>query len=87
MRRQTKRHKFYGAATLGNRGLIVVPAEARKAMDLRKGDKLLVIGMESTMITCTKSSGAKLYASHLSDHLSAIRKAKKNNTLFTPWTS
>ncbi len=33
---------FYGSATVGERGQIVVPAEARKAHGLQPGDKLLV---------------------------------------------
>jgi len=33
---------FYGSATLGERGQIVIPAEARKDCDFHAGDKLLV---------------------------------------------
>ena len=33
---------FYGAVTLGERGQVVIPAEARKNHNLRPGDKLLV---------------------------------------------
>lgn len=33
---------FYGSATLGERGQIVIPAEARKDCDIHSGDKLLV---------------------------------------------
>ena len=33
---------FYGAVTLGERGQIVIPAEAREAYGLQGGDKLLV---------------------------------------------
>jgi AbrB family looped-hinge helix DNA binding protein len=33
---------FVGAVTLGERGQIVIPAEARDAYGLRAGDKLLV---------------------------------------------
>jgi AbrB family looped-hinge helix DNA binding protein len=33
---------FYGAVTVGERGQIVIPAEARKTLDLKHGDKLLV---------------------------------------------
>jgi len=33
---------FYGAVTVGERGQIVVPAEARKHYSLKPGDKLLV---------------------------------------------
>jgi AbrB family looped-hinge helix DNA binding protein len=33
---------FYGAVTIGERGQIVIPAEARKHNSLAPGDKLLV---------------------------------------------
>jgi len=33
---------FYGSATLGERGQIVIPSEARKRHGLEAGDKLLV---------------------------------------------
>ncbi len=33
---------FYGSATIGERGQIVIPAEARKECELHPGEKLLV---------------------------------------------
>lgn len=35
---------FYGAVTVGERGQVVIPAEARKKMGINAGDKLLVMG-------------------------------------------
>jgi len=42
----TKLHgrEFFGAATVGERGQIVIPVEARKKFDIETGDKLLVFG-------------------------------------------
>ncbi|MBS1716305.1 MAG: AbrB/MazE/SpoVT family DNA-binding domain-containing protein [Armatimonadetes bacterium] len=34
---------FYGTATVGERGQIVIPAEARSDMKIVAGDKLLVV--------------------------------------------
>ncbi len=34
---------FYGAVTVGERGQIVIPAEARAEMGVKPGDKLLVM--------------------------------------------
>jgi AbrB family looped-hinge helix DNA binding protein len=34
---------FYGAATVGERGQIVIPAEARNELGFHPGDKLLVM--------------------------------------------
>ncbi len=35
--------KLFGVATIGEKGQIVIPVEARKAINLEVGDKLLVI--------------------------------------------
>jgi AbrB family looped-hinge helix DNA binding protein len=34
---------FYGSVTVGERGQIVIPAEARTALGIQPGDKLLVM--------------------------------------------
>jgi AbrB family looped-hinge helix DNA binding protein len=39
---QTVERCFYGSATLGERGQVVIPADARKDCDIQPGDKLLV---------------------------------------------
>ena len=36
--------KFYGAVVVGERGQIVIPAEARREMNFVTGEKLLVLG-------------------------------------------
>jgi AbrB family looped-hinge helix DNA binding protein len=35
--------KFYGSATLGSKGQIVIPAEARDELKLEEGEKLIVL--------------------------------------------
>ncbi len=35
---------FYGAATVGERGQIVIPIEARKRYNIETGDKILIMG-------------------------------------------
>ncbi len=39
-----KHDKVYGAATVGARGQVVIPAAARKDLKIRPGDQLLVLG-------------------------------------------
>jgi AbrB family looped-hinge helix DNA binding protein len=34
---------FYGSVTVGERGQIVIPAEARAEMEINAGDKLLIM--------------------------------------------
>jgi AbrB family looped-hinge helix DNA binding protein len=40
-------HKFYGATTIGERGQVVIPAEARRDLGLEPSDKLLVFGVKN----------------------------------------
>lgn len=35
---------FYGSTTVGGRGQVVIPVEARKDMDIAPGTKLIVMG-------------------------------------------
>ncbi len=39
--------RMYGTATVGERGQVVIPAEARKELDISPSDKLLVFGNPS----------------------------------------
>lgn len=34
---------FYGSVTTNEKGQVVIPADARKAMDIKPGDKLLIL--------------------------------------------
>jgi AbrB family looped-hinge helix DNA binding protein len=36
--------RFYGSVTVGERGQIAIPAEARREQDIAPGDKLLAFG-------------------------------------------
>lgn len=47
---------FHGVATVGERGQIVIPAEARKLLNLKKGEKLIVFSGEKGMIALAKVS-------------------------------
>lgn len=44
---------FFGSVTVGERGQVVIPAEARKRFDIEPGDKLLIMsdpGKRSLML-------------------------------------
>jgi len=71
--------KFYGATTLGEKGQAVIPIEARKAMAIKKGDKLLVFGIGCDMLAFIKLSKIEKLASHLANQLKVIRKIIKVN--------
>jgi AbrB family looped-hinge helix DNA binding protein len=35
--------KFYGSATIGSKGQIVVPADAREELSFKEGDKVIIM--------------------------------------------
>lgn len=35
--------KFWGAVTVGTKGQVVIPADARETFDIHEGDKILVL--------------------------------------------
>lgn len=79
MKNKKSREQFFGSTTLGEKGQVVIPAEARKAMNIEKGDKLLVFGMGCDMIAFSKLSKIEQFASHLAGRLDAIREIIKKS--------
>lgn len=71
--------QFFGTTTLGEKGQIVIPAEAREAMGIKKGEKLLVFGMGCDMLAFSKLSKVEQFTSHLSGRLGAIREIIKKS--------
>lgn len=69
---------FHGATVVGERGQAVIPAEARKAHGLNKGDKLLVFSMGENIVF-TKLSGLEKFEEHLARRLSTIRELIEKN--------
>ncbi|PIP31208.1 AbrB family transcriptional regulator [bacterium (Candidatus Howlettbacteria) CG_4_10_14_3_um_filter_37_10] len=69
--------KFYGSTTIGERGQIVVPAEARKDLNLDKGEKLLVFGMAGDSILITKVSSFKKFQEEMTQKQEEINKILK----------
>lgn len=75
-RRKTE-NNFTEQLPLGEKGQAVIPAEARQARGIKKGEKLLVFGMGCDMIAFSKLSKVEQFASHLSQRLEAIREIIK----------
>lgn len=75
MEKDFNRKQFYGSTTLGEKGQVVIPAEARKTMNLGKGEKLLVFGLGGEILVLAKLSKVEQLATHLAKKLQTIRKA------------
>lgn len=69
--------QFYGSTTLGEKGQVVIPAEAREALSLEKGEKLLVFGIGKEIIALAKLSHVEKIAGHLSRQLKAMKRVLK----------
>jgi len=44
-KRKYRNDHFYGTVTVGERGQIVIPADARRDLEIETGEKLIVLGM------------------------------------------
>lgn len=60
---------MYGMATMGPRGQIVIPAEARKDLGIEVGDKLIVMGKFGKVLSLTKTEDIEGIVSMMMDHL------------------
>ena len=70
-----RKRRFYGTATVGEKGQVVVPAEAREALALTKGEKLLVFGVGTDMVMLAKPSAVEKFAAHWARRLAKIKVA------------
>ena len=66
---------FYGTATIGTKGQIVIPAEAREDLGFNTGDKVMVIGIkEKGMVGICKLESVEQMFAQMSEHLESMRK-------------
>ena len=66
--------KFYGTATVGEKGQIVIPVEARNGLDLKVGDKLLVMsGPHNHGLFIMKPDVVKEFAKNMNDNFQKIQ--------------
>jgi len=60
------RSSFFGAASVGERGQIVIPAEARKTLGIEFGDKVLVFGHGKGLLLLKAETVTELLSETLS---------------------
>lgn len=71
--------KLYGTATVGTKGQVVIPAEARKELNLKEGDKLYVVGSEKGhFVGFVKEEQLKKLISKLTGSVEALTTALKD---------
>lgn len=67
--------KVFGMATVGEKGQIVVPCEARKLLDIKSGDKLIVMSgpPHSKMINLARADEVAKFLKHFEAHISEVK--------------
>ena len=65
-----------GVTTVGEKGQVVIPAEIRRKMKLKKGDKLIAFAKDEEMIGLSKISHIEKFISQLSTIKDLIKKSK-----------
>ncbi len=63
---------IWGTVTINDRGQIVIPKEARDTLDLKSGDRLVVLGSEGEGLALQK---AEVFEAMLRNLMSAVGKA------------
>lgn len=69
--------KFFGIATVGERGQIVVPCEARKLLNIKSGDKLIVMSGpsgRSRMIGIARADDFAKFLKYFEQHISEVKE-------------
>lgn len=65
-----KDDKFYGATTMGARGQVVIPVEARKDLRLNPGDQLVVMGKFGKVLGLMKTEAMAEFVETIMKNLS-----------------
>ena len=68
--------KVFGMATVGEKGQIVVPCEARKMLNIKSGDKLIVMSgpPHSKMINLAPADDFAKFLKHFEKHISEVKE-------------
>ena len=66
----------FGSATVGEKGQVVIPAEARRKLGIQKGDKLLVFGQEDhSVLILIEADRVSEQVSRMLDELTELSSA------------
>ena len=70
--------KLYGTATVGTKGQVVIPANARDELNITAGDRLYVIGSpEGGFIGLLKEESVEQLMQHMTAQMESFRALKQ----------
>ena len=66
--------KLYGTASVGSKGQVVIPADARQALNIRPGDRLYVVGSDKMQwVGFIKEDQLRHMVEHLTNNIESYR--------------
>lgn len=68
----------FGTATVGAKGQIVIPAEAREALGLESGDKVLVVGGKKGFLGICPVNSMDTFLESQKKHLDKLQNILQN---------
>jgi len=76
---------FYGAVTVGERGQIAIPAEARRELEITPGTKLVVLGgPDKRLLMMLKAEAVTEILTHTTALLSQFEQVLKTDNTEIP---
>jgi AbrB family looped-hinge helix DNA binding protein len=71
--------KLYGTATVGTKGQVVIPSEAREALGIASGDRLYVLGsQQGKWIGLIQEEQLRSMLEHLTDNIELYKDVLDN---------
>lgn len=72
--------KLYGTATVGTKGQVVIPAEAREELGIKPGDRLYVVNaMHGSGVVFIREEMLESMVEQFTAQVEAFRELKHNN--------
>jgi AbrB family looped-hinge helix DNA binding protein len=71
--------RLYGTATVGTKGQVVIPSDAREELDIKTGDRLYVVGsMERKWVGFIKEEQLRELLEHITENVENYKNALDN---------
>lgn len=69
--------KLYGTATIGSKGQVVIPADAREDLDLKPGDRLYVVSAGTGGVVFLKEGMLEHIVEQMTAQVEGFKEYKK----------